>query len=260
MSRPPIPAICHLGSLFGALACIGCAATVSPERLAADRAAELQSARAAGVDEIDRQYAAASVRRNRELLLERMRSQPRGATPAEMSRMLAALAAEPSDCSGLTPQFDSVVGICTKSLETSRSEFKRSQTVTLVLTAAGALAGSVGVPALVAASAANAVWIAALGGLSGGVNALNLTARDVGVSPDKLSSARRAFLDAWSPLIAEYASKRGEGKCGEAAAALDKAYFACLAYLNGIADATPLTGLPTATTTTTSTTTTTTGR
>lgn len=237
--------------VFMIVALAACAATRSPGRIAADSALELQAVRASSAVPIERQYAAAQRVQVRERIISSL--PPGKARTSEVQNLLSDLSTGDSSCSELDPMYQRVVGICTRSLESSRSDFTTAQTVTLVLVSAGAIAGSVAVPALVAASAANAVWIAGFGGLSGGVNAMMLTSREVGASPDKISAARVAFLTEWNPLIDAYATHRAAGECPQAAAALDKAYFRCLTYLNGIAAAEPVTPLRTATPSPTST-------
>lgn len=222
-----------------------CAATRSPGRIAADSASELQVVRANSAVPIERQYAIAQRVEMRERVISSL--PPGGARTNEVRALLSDLSTEDATCSELDPMYQNVVGICTRSLESSRGEFTTAQTVTLVLVSAGAIAGSIAVPALVAASAANAVWVAGFGGLSGGVNAMMLTSREVGASPDKISAARVAFLAEWNPLVDAYATHRAAGECPQAAAALDKAYFRCLTYLNGIAAAEPVTPLRTPT-------------
>jgi hypothetical protein len=222
------------------LAAMGCSATRrTPSDLAAERILTIESAREHAAQHVRRQFTRAQV--------------SRALGPADAARFDAVVGS--GDCSGINDLAEEIRVSCVASLETTQDQFRFSQTATFLLTAAGAIAGSVGVPALtVAAPAANAVWISALGGVAGAANAMNLTASEVGASPEKIAAARQGFLAEWMPLMDKYADKLAQGDCPGATAELEKARTRCLSYLYGITDATKVSALTTTTTTTTTTT------
>lgn len=92
----------------------------------------------------------------------------------------------------------------------------------------GALAGSVAVPALVAAApAANAVWTSAFGGIAGVMSASQMAMSETGLTTSAMLSTREKALNDWKEQMKDYFSSNDQSVRQNS---LEKGLAACVLY------------------------------
>jgi hypothetical protein len=101
--------------------------------------------------------------------------------------------------------FGEMVAACKGVLGGLEHRANKLSTWKIAIAATGALVGGVAVPALTTASAtANAVWISALGGLSGVANAAQQVMTEEGFTSAAVLEVRQAILRDWKEATATY--------------------------------------------------------
>jgi hypothetical protein len=103
------------------------------------------------------------------------------------------------------------------------------QCLSVALAVAGSAAGAA-VPVLTSASAANATWAGALGGVSGVTNSLQLSMRNYGLSYDDEVRTWQTFVADWRTATSEFRTALAQKEYESALAALLKAGEACQLY------------------------------
>jgi hypothetical protein len=123
-------------------------------------------------------------------------------------------------------KFASMVVECKTILNASQEKAKNLQITGIVMAFAGTAAGTIAIPALVAAApVANQVATSALGGVSGSLNAAQYAMQNVGLTPQKIEESTKAFQTNWDEAVKGYnLAPTPETRV----AAIDKAQVICI--------------------------------